>query len=420
MAPRSRKRVHTWLSPTECGRRLRLELLGAFEVDAVETFPTHESICGICKRGVTLLLNAECVHKESLSNVDVDTEWIVRRAYLGIPAEVGSEPVFSDVCVHYSTIDVWARRLPFSHSSERGEDGGWNVRQDYHQEPPRSIGRCGPFDVTLEALFSIPGVGVGSTECSIKQEMQVRFRATSSQPLSDFLDASGRMLRFLTLSTNTKTAMTGLLANAETADYPYDVDILVNGLGTAKRKAWGVPDCLLNLSDLGASPATRVLRWFERDRVMDPVTGILTMCIEWGNEYSWIRSLFGIEALEAYDRRASGSRNTQLRARLHRLVNQAAGLLGTIPSDHEDYVDSAYDIRTYFSHWNTDMESTHFTGSRLEMISNWAEIILEALLLRDIGFEGSTVRKLLWTRKPSRWKLAALFPSHHPDSETSK
>ena len=433
---------------------LHLQLFGALEarpVTAVLSEPlgtTYDHVYGVTSRGYTLLCRVSVMSRESalFGSLDLNTGNTVQKAFVGTGEEWQSEPLFTEFAVRHSTLNAWAAMQPFQKDIKQG-DGLYHVRLEYDRMVPIRLGICGPFDVTLEADVVVPAIGPGITECSVRQDLVVRLKSTMPQTLEAGLTAAAEMSRFLAFATVTETRIVSLTATAEdNAPVALPTEVLFNGLELRHDISWHPSDVLCSLEELQSTPATILSGWFERDSATLPVTELLATCTEWGNQYSWSRSVLGIQALEVYHRRtASGetelpsdvfhsakdqalgaisdqtahdvfaqklhfANEPSLRSRLTQLVARAAPALGTRPDQHDPYVGLAVDTRNYYTHWDPASGRGPVIGWDLHRVSDWAELLLRALLMLDMGFAPDHVSHLLRTSRKTQWHVFNLFP----------
>lgn len=331
----------------------------------------------------------------------------------------------------------------FQKDVKQENDGVCHVRLDYSSMAPIRLGTCGPFGVTLEADFATPGTRPGSAECSVRQDLVVRFKSASVQTLDTGITAAANMYRFLTFATVTKTRIISLTATTA-GDFP--VEVLFNGLELEDDTPCYPNDCVFSLTELGSAPATFLSGCFERDSSTYPVNELLATCTEWGNQYCWSRSVLGIQALEVYHRQTAAgdgelpqdvflrakrqvlkaivdrvavpffagrlkhAYEPSLQTRLQHLVDRAAPALDTQPTQHERYVALAVDTRNYYTHWDPTSARGHGVGWDLQEVADWAELLLRALLMLDMGLAADRVAHLLRTSNKTRRNILDLFP----------
>lgn len=434
---------------------LHLQLYGVLETRPSEVVPSwplrvrYNRVCGVTSKGYTLLCDVTVTSVESVysGTLDPSTGNSVREAFVNIDDVWDSEPVFTEFAVQHSSLNAWAAMQPFQKHVE-ADNGLYHVQLEYDRMAPILLGRCGLFDATLEADAAVPAIGLGSSECSIRQNLVVRFKSITPQTLDTGLVAVASMYRLLTLATITKTRIVSLTVRADgDARTTLPTEVLFNGLELGSDTPWERNGCVFSLADLGSAPATFLARWFETDTLTYPVTELLAMCTEMGLTYSWSRSLHGIQALEVYHRQTAPSdtklaRDTfsaakrqvlktisdttvhdvfadalahanepSLRTRLTRLAVRAAPALDTQLSEHQRYIRLAVDTRNYYTHWDPTSAPDHAVGWDLQRLSDWAELLLRALLMLDMGFAPDRVSHLLRTSRRTQWGVLDLFPS---------
>ena len=433
---------------------LHLQLYGALEDRPATTVLSrslhvaYEHVCGAIARGYVLLCQVTVASEESMlfGSLDLNTGNTVQKAFVGTGEEWQSEPLFTEFAVRHSTLNAWAAMQPFQKHVE-ADNGLYHVQLEYDRMAPILLGRCGLFDVTLEADVAVPGIGPGISECSVRQDLVVRFKSTIPQTLETGLAAAANMYRFLTFATVTKTRIVSLTATAAgNAPVSLPTEVLFNGLELGDDTPGHPNDCVFGLAELGSVPATFLSHWFDTDASTYPVNELLATCTEWGGDYLWSRSALGIQALEVYHRRtaagdtelsadvflrakgqALGAISDQtarafftqrlnyanesfLRTRLRNLVDRAAPALGTQPQQHERYVGLAVDTRNYYTHWDPTSGRGPVIGWDLQRVSDWAELLLRALLMLDMGFAPDRVSHLLRMSRKTQWHVFNLFP----------
>jgi hypothetical protein len=335
--------------------------------------------------------------------------------------------------VRVPELKSWAARHGF-------DENAWDVfanpdRREvrlHYRTPDRQALLSDAGGPSLSLAFS-PLLRISPFARTIRQDVCVEIRQTEkNDALQDHMVTTTRFEHFLTLATGTlvRTGAISAMVRAENAaDSSIIVDILYEPVRNAPARTPRPDEFLFSLRDIEGHEQDCFGNWFAKAEWLDPVCALYFGTLYNPSRYLDFNFLALVQAVAAYDRRASDqtdlpppehearikaildaapavyrdwlagklkySNELSLRRRLKTLFAQFSYLLDGLIPDRKATINAIYDNRNYLTHYDVTLKGKAAGGSRLAFLVEVLKLLLQASLLRELGFPDARVQEFI-------------------------
>ena len=352
---------------------------------------------------------------------------------IGVAFDNEVEMRFSFWQLHIPELKTWAGKTGFlEDSSTIADDVERQHIQVCYETPERQTlldGECG---MALSLAFW-PLSRVTPFSRMIRQEAYLELRPAGNNALRDFMNMTASLEQFLTLATGALVRTGSIRATFNDAQVartrPQIVEILYQPIRNASPRAPRPDEFLFSLRDIEGMERECFRNWFTKAEWLAPVCAIYFGTLYNPSKYLDFNFLALIQALEAYHRRATDetdipasehvarieaileaapapcrqwlseklqySNELSLRRRLKQLFAQCSFLLDELVSDSKATINAIYNNRNYLTHYDKNLADRTARGDRLLYLVEVLKLLLQACLLRELGFTEVKIKEFL-------------------------
>jgi hypothetical protein len=335
--------------------------------------------------------------------------------------------------VRVPELKSWAARHGFDENAGEvfADPDQREVRLHYRSPNPKMLLSDGG-GPSLSLVFS-PLVRISPFERAIRQDVCVEIRLPEgNDALQDFMVTTARFEHFLTLATGTLVrtgAISAMVRTENAVDSPIIVEVLYEPVRNAPARTPRPDEFLFSLRDIEGHEQNCFGNWFAKAEWLDPVCVLYFGTLYNPSRYLDFNFLALVQAVEAYHRRASDqtdltlpehetrinaildavpaahrewlagklkySNELSLRRRLKILFSQFSYLLDGLIPDHKATINAIYDNRNYLTHYDVTLKGRAARGSRLAFLVEVLKLLLQASLLRELGFPDARIQEFI-------------------------
>jgi Apea-like HEPN/ApeA N-terminal domain 1 len=353
---------------------------------------------------------------------------------IGVAFDNEAEMRFSFWQLHIPELKEWAGRTGFLEGLatifDDTERRHIHVSYETPERHPVLTGECG-MDLSL-AFWPLSRFTPFSR--TIRQEVYLELRLAGNNALSDFMNITTGLEQFLTLATGALIRTGSISATfndseADEATKPQVVEILYQPVRNASPRAPRPDEFLFSLRDIEGMERECLQNWFTKAEWLAPVSAIYFGTLYNPSNYIDFNFLALIQAVEAYHRRSHDETNLpppehearmkaileavpavhrqwlsdklkysnelSLRRRLKQLFTQFSFVLDKLVPDSKATINAIYDNRNYLTHYDEKLVDRTERGSRLLYLVEVLKLLLQACLLRELGFPEEKIKTFL-------------------------
>ena len=422
---------------------LTLSLIGSFEHAEIETLKQpladYPIIFGRTSSGRLITLEGSAVIKRHQMGLERETLTEVissTNIFLGAHLPKGSKSSCRQVSMRFEHLDDWA--MP---------GGGFAIYESFENVGQASVQHMSfkiPHNLTFDALGASLTISYGFEQLDNNHNYSatrpVRFVAMfpESVPFDETYEKVVKPLQyFLNFACSAPTQLLKLaLAFDDIEDVIGEAVSIPNWIETAHR-GWRAPnntvrpywEMLLPLRKMSERVEEIFGRWSEIMARGANAIDLMASLSLGPTLYLETRFLLSVQAIEAYDRRRFDNTSVDPEAHKRRKENVLSGL----PDDVElrswvkgllhwsneptlaerleriidycspparallrlDYVKLTKNTRNWLTHYSDELRSKAATDENLYWLTEETIVLMDCLLLRDLGFSGTEIGKLL-------------------------
>jgi len=353
---------------------------------------------------------------------------------IGAHIQEEDEVRFEKLSVEYLHLDEWAYTSGFVLKMPNDEKAHPRVIE--HKPPEPIAVSCDEVEISLEF-----GHGIGLSNplvrwAELTQTAYFSFEFPERKPLDELLKVVYKLQNFLSLGVGEAVYPLGFVGRSSTEDRPVEIHYRPIGRLDSAEKVHSAKMRFI-LPDLEDDFGRFLCNWLVKAETLDPVYQLYFGTIYAPRAYLRQKFLSLIQGLEAYHRRALGtldlpeeehqerledildavpddhrswlegklgySNEPSLRKRLKEIfqrdLESVRPIVGDSNKDRDRFMHKVVETRNYLTHFDKSKESVAARGEELYRITRRLKSLLEICLLREIGFEGDRMAKILARRK---------------------
>lgn len=362
--------------------------------------------------------------------------------FIGVHFREESELQFTTFAIHYSNLDDWAGISGFLGANEHHNRDETVIR--FKNPDPTYIVTIADHKVFID----IDGYETyRSHERTIRQKAYVRVESPKPKALVEFMGFMDKIANFLTLAVGwpihpqiIKAVTPARTITVEGEEFHPPIDVMYSLITPAKDAKHVISAFMLfTFSDIRERAGLFLGNWFDKAEFMRPVYDLYFGALYNPNQYVQSSFLGFAQALETYHRRtrpdyilpeeefqkrteaiiASApedyrvwlkekleySNRLPLRRRLKELVTEYSYILGDDVSKKQlnAFVDSVATTRNYLTHYSESLEHKTADNKELVNLARKLQTIVEACLLREVGFNFDETKALIQKKQNRRY-----------------
>ena len=362
--------------------------------------------------------------------------------FVGVHFRDKTELKFTAFSIHYSNLDDWADISGFVDANEPHDRSETVIR--FKHPDPTYIATIDDYRIFIDTHCDET---FGFYERTIRQKAYVRVESSKQKELFEFLDFMHRIANFLTLAVGwpvhpqviraVTPAHTITVEGEEIHPFIDVIYSLITSAKDAKHVLWAF--MLFRFPDIKERAELFLGNWFDKTDFMRPVYDLYFGALYNPNQYVQSSFLGFAQALETYHRRtrpdyilpeeefherleaiiASApdhyrlwlkekleySNRPSLRRRLKELVCEYSYILGDDVCNKQinAFVDSVAATRNYLTHYSESLEHKTADDNLLINLTRKLKTIIEACLLREVGFDYDETKTLIQKNQNRRY-----------------
>lgn len=417
-----------------------LELLGSFKgTEELNEMQSPPVILGSSANGKNITLY-ECFETKFKMNLPgfFESTYMVHIVFIGCHFASFENIKFKTVSVRYLFLDEWVSLQGFDiqylHAEKR-------IEIKYKLPGPIQVTLNNQDKIRIEFVAKPPSRSMVQKEASIKQETYLVIEPSSEKHIEELLEIHYTFQKFLTLACLEPVYPLYMKGTTESSKRQvrdgvfYDpVEIffqLPDGAFPHISKELLPPDMLFTLRTISGQFSEAVKNWFDKQETHNLVYDSYFVTLYNPRMYLPHRFLSLVRGLETYHRRAIGneelpsdkhgkrieeimvstrdiyrnwlkdklqySNEPSLRKRLREIVRDMTEEIeytNKFIDDKKSFIDKVVNTRHYLTHCDPRLKEKAVEGEELFYITQKLKILIEACLLKEIGFKKEEINSM--------------------------
>ena len=392
-----------------------------------------ERILGLSSKGKPVTLwNCWESHKRvnlaGFTKTSFHADVVIVGAHLG-----GAEDAqFKKMSTEYRHLDEWAGISGFA--IKIPDDHTAHPMVIEHKRPAPVTATIAGARIAIEIRAALRGSSGLVGEAAIAQRTWASVEHTEGKSFGELNGTLHRFRNFLTLGVGRPVEPLAVRGVVESdGGLPVEIYYRPTGGGTSPGKNIHRAEMLFVLDDLGENFERFLGNWFEKAERLGPVNDLYFATAYGSQAYLDDRFLSLVQGVEAYHRRALGttelpegeherrikevlgatpeahkgwlrgklaySNEPSLRKRLKEISRHDREVMEPIFGDSKkervNFVGKVVDTRNYLTHYDESKKDEAAVGRELYELTEKLKSVLEVCLLREVGFEGDSLKEVL-------------------------
>lgn len=423
-----------------------LELIGSFhDIPELSAKPPPEIVLGITSNGKKITLYGYQGKSDQISWPGLTTTTMKPRVmFVGYHFAKKEEISFDNLSINYLYLEDWYFTNPFSIKHDLPKE--YSMKYQY---PKPGIALLEDFKVTLESNLNVSYRK--RTDIQVKHSVFIKAASKEKRHFSDFLDFFYKIRNFISLGV--KRPVYPLVIRGQT-----DKNIVVMGDGTKvcpqieiymkqtsreiQKKTITPFEMLYSFNNIEAQFETFLKNWIQIADNLKPVHDLYFGTLYNPRMYIEDKFINSTQALETYHRRKFPesyaiepeksdeivkkavevvpnefrehfqqklmySHEHGLRTRLTDIIKINDVIISSFirtGRERKSFIQKVVVTRNFLTHYDKSLEQEAAKGEELYWITQKLKIIIEIILLREIGIEQETIKNVI-SRNPDYQRI---------------
>lgn len=390
-------------------------------------------ILGLSSKGKPVTL-WNCGETRKMVNLVGFTKTSFHAEVVVVGAHLGGieEAQFKKMSTEYRHLDEWAGISGFE--IQRPIDHATHPMIIEHKIPAPVAASIAGTRVAIEVRATLKETSGLVGEVTIAQRTWASAESSECGSFGELNRMLHRLRNFLTLGVGRLVEPLAVRGVVESdGGTPVEIHYRPAGRGTSLDKNVRRTEMLFVLDDLGEDFERFLGNWFGKAEPLGPVYDLYFATAYSSSAYLDDRFLSLVQAVEAYHRRALGttelpedeherrleetisavpnvhkdwlrgkltySNEPSLRKRLKEIMRRDPEVMkpifGKSKKERGAFVGKVVDTRNYLTHYDESKKDEAAVGRKLYELTEKLKSVLEACLLREVGFEGDSLKEIL-------------------------
>jgi hypothetical protein len=414
-----------------------LNLLGVLEgLEGLQTAPQPALILGMSSDGRSITLQ-DCSRigaTISFPGYPIST-WTANRVLVGAHFDAEDDVGFERLIVHYFHLNEWAGVSGFDHVSFAQPPEAAPIRIEHNLPDPITVSVGRDMDITLDFEAKLNLAPRPVVEAGVVQNAYFTIKFPRRKPLDELLETVYYLQNFLSLGVGVPVYPQAVLGALGPPEEAVLVEIYYRPLGRTDSARRVLPaEMLFAREDLPGGLDRSLNDWFEKAENLEPVYQLYFGLMYDPRTYPRYQFLGLMQALEAYHRRTTDTRDLpeeeherridsileaapeeyrdwlekklaysnepNLRKRLKEIFGMypesVAFIVGDRSKDRQRFIDKIGNTRNYLTHHDESLKRKAARGEELIQIIRKLRSLLKVCLLGKIGFEDTQIKDRLF------------------------
>jgi hypothetical protein len=391
-----------------------LSLIGCFENDLSsierDLLASPEFILGLTSDGTRVTL-VRCFRVESKINFPgfATSRYQAELVFVGEHFESASSLHFRSLHVSYDLLDEWAQIRALK-ADLRSDDNRKLESLTVAYTPPRvPEAHLSGATVRFKTKFSFSPNR--ASDMRLKTCTFVELEAASPMPFDELLERMREIRNFISLGADIPAYEMDVCAEREKSVViqapgvlddpreseeimqearrlslrPNSIRIFYRRAIRAEESSYSSTRALFELSEIEGELELFLRKWLQINDSLRPVVNMYFGVRDSDSQYLEVKFLLLVQSVEYYHRHRI-RRKAHLDARVREVIASLHGIADTIISDHAVFAKTVAKTRDYLTHYDPELEAQAAESYDLYYLMQRLRIIIELLLLRELGF----------------------------------
>jgi hypothetical protein len=367
-------------------------------------------------------------------------------AFLGAHFKKVEDIKFADIWIKFSYLDDWLQISGFKKICQCDEE----FTVEYRRPKDLLVNINKNLQICIVFALQNPGCDIFravQNEVHVKQEAWIGVIPSGKRSLEDLLPTIYQIQNFLTMATAKLVYPLSIKCRTEHKEEEKSVSVFYRISGIEKpAKLLGQGSMLFPFKTISKQFPFLLRNWFKKGDSLGPVYSLYFGALYAPEMYPTNKFLNIIQAIESFHRRTmknyelkenqhqkriadilnlvpvkykdwlskqlNYSNEPNLRKRLKEILSLSPKALLKIIDSQEAFIQKILDTRNYLTHYDPHLKDKAAKGEELLGLTLKLIVVLQSLLLREIGFSSETTERLVTNLVERGFRLLVQSPRH--------